>query len=80
MSTQEGKKRVQVTLSNALIDRLDAYCGRTGITRSAYIAYVVGTSLDTAEALQSATAQALAAQALSSVADAEPNESGTYVF
>lgn len=82
MSTAEGKKRIQVTLSDTLIDRLDAYCVRTGISRSAYIAYTVGSTLDSVEAMQIAAMQAVAAQTVDvdDIADAKPNEAGNYIL
>lgn len=83
MSTAKGKSRIQITLSDTLIARLDDYCKRTGMTRSAFITYVIGSALDASEALLSSTAQAFATQALANVPDAPdavPNESGTYVF
>lgn len=42
----DGKKRVQITFSEAVLDRLDAFCEETGMTRSTYISYIVATSLD----------------------------------
>lgn len=82
LSTAEGKKRIQVTFSEALIERLDAYCERTGMSRSAYITYAVASTLDSYEALQHTTVKALAEQAaaLFAVSDAEPNEAGNYVL
>lgn len=60
----KGKKRIQITLSEKLLGRLDEYCERTGISRSAYISYVVGSSIDTSDALRAATASELAKQAI----------------
>lgn len=42
----DGKKRVQVTFAESVLERLDEFCAETGMTRSAYIGYVVATSLD----------------------------------
>lgn len=61
-STREDKNkktRVQVTLGSKTLEMLDAYCERTGMTRSGYIAYVTSSSLDTAAQLLSATGDSL---------------------
>lgn len=47
----DNKRRVMVTLSDELLERLEEYCNRIGITKSAYIAYTVATSLDTQQQL-----------------------------
>ena len=47
MAIPEDKTRVGITMGNDLLARLDAYCDRTGMTRSGYIAYAVAHQLDT---------------------------------
>lgn len=47
MAIPEDKMRVGITLSKALVARLDAYCERTGMTRSAFISYALSHQLDT---------------------------------
>lgn len=46
MAIPEDKTRVGITMGNDLLARLDAYCERTGMTRSGYIAYAVAHQLD----------------------------------
>lgn len=46
MAIPEDKTRVGITMGNGLLARLDAYCERTGMTRSGYIAYAVAHQLD----------------------------------
>ena len=46
MAIPEDKTRVGITMGNELLARLDAYCDRTGMTRSGYIAYAVAHQLD----------------------------------
>lgn len=53
MAVAEDKTRVMVTLGNDVLERLEAYCKRLGISKSAYISYTVATALDTQEQLVS---------------------------
>ena len=46
MAVPEDKTRIAITLGKALLARLDAYCDRTGMTRSGYIAYALAHQLD----------------------------------
>ena len=43
----EGKKRVQITLGDELLEKLDEFCSHTGMSRSAFIASCVAERLDT---------------------------------
>lgn len=47
MAIPEDKARVAITLGKPLLARLDAYCERTGMTRSAYVTYALAHQLDT---------------------------------
>ena len=53
----ENKTRVQVTLGNELLGKLDEFCRRTGMTRSSYISYIVATSLDQYDKMSRAAAE-----------------------
>lgn len=55
----DGKKRVQVTFSDKVLQRLDAFCETTGMTKSAYISYVVATNLDQYERMTSAACMSI---------------------
>ena len=46
MAVPEDKARIAITLGKSLLARLDAYCDRTGMTRSGYIAYALAHQLD----------------------------------
>lgn len=46
MDNAGQKSRIQVTISPELLARLDAYCKRIGVSRSAYIQIVLGQNLD----------------------------------
>ena len=65
----ETKKRVQITFGKDLLKRMDAFCARTGMTRSAYVAYVVGTNLDQYEALTDAAASGVKELAMKSLVE-----------
>lgn len=43
------RARIQVTFSPALLERIDAYCSRIGVTRSAWIQIVLAETLDRRE-------------------------------
>lgn len=50
MSTlAKGKTRVQLTFSEKLLGRMDDYCERTGISRSAFVSTCIAQQLDTHE-------------------------------
>ena len=46
MDNASQKSRIQVTISPELLARLDAYCKRIGVSRSAYIQIFLGQNLD----------------------------------
>ena len=43
----KGKTRLQITLSDELLAKMDAYCKRLGVSRSNYVAMLVAQNLDT---------------------------------
>ena len=47
MAIAEDKARVAITLGKGVLARLDAYCERSGMSRSQYISYAVAHQLDT---------------------------------
>ena len=47
----KNKVRFTVTIGKEINEKLEAYCYRTGMSKSAYIAYLVATTLDTQEQL-----------------------------
>lgn len=59
MAIAEGKKRVQVTFGDEVLEKLDAFCKETGMTRSSYITYIVATSLQQYEKLSNAAADGI---------------------
>lgn len=59
MAVKEGKTRVQVTFGDEVLNKLDAFCKKTGMNRSSYITYIVATSLDQYENLSNAAAEGI---------------------
>lgn len=55
----EGKTRIQITVSDLVLKRLDDYCAKTGMTRSTYISYILATSLQGSEELMQAAADSI---------------------
>lgn len=47
----ENKTRITITIGKEVLEKLENYCIRLGITKSAYISYIVATTLDTQEQL-----------------------------
>ena len=45
MAISENKTRIQITLGNDVLAMLDDYCEKTGMSRSAYIAFVISQQL-----------------------------------
>lgn len=64
MTVKDGRTRVQVTFGDEVLRRLDAFCDRTGMTRSSYITYIVGTSLEQYENLSKAAIQGVQSASL----------------
>lgn len=56
----ENKARIAITLGKELLARLDEYCDRTGMTRSAYISYAVAHQLDAESRMMDYTQGAIA--------------------
>lgn len=49
MAVADSKTRVAITIDRAVLDRLDAYCKRSGMSRSQYISYCVAHQLEVEE-------------------------------
>lgn len=52
MATGSGKTRITITLGDAVLEKLDAYCEQSGLSRSAVIGDIVGTNLGAMERMQ----------------------------
>lgn len=59
MATREGCTRITITLGNNVLEKLDAYCEQSGLSRSAVIGDIVGTNLGVMEKLTSSVSQEL---------------------
>lgn len=46
MAVADSKTRIAITIDKAVLDRLDAYCKRSGMSRSQYISYCVAHQLE----------------------------------
>ena len=54
-----GKTRLQISLSNELLEKMDAYCKRLGVSRSNYVAMLVAQNLDTMSRMMELMPEAL---------------------
>lgn len=57
MAVSDEKTRVMVTLSNKMVSMMDEYCQTVGISRSQYIASLVGNALYAQEKVVSSVLQ-----------------------
>lgn len=46
MAIADSKSRIAITLDKGVLERLDAYCKRSGMSRSQYISYCVAHQLE----------------------------------
>ncbi len=46
MAVSEGKRRFQVTFSDELTEKMDAYCKEAGISKSAYLSLLAAKDLE----------------------------------
>lgn len=46
MAVADSKTRIAITIDKGVLDRLDAYCKRSGMSRSQYISYCVAHQLE----------------------------------
>lgn len=49
MAIADNKTRVAITIDKGVLERLDAYCKRSGMSRSQYISYCVAHQLELEE-------------------------------
>ena len=56
----EKKVRVNITMDEGVLEKLDEQCKRMGMSRSAYITYTVASSLDSSKQLLSGITDAMA--------------------
>lgn len=57
---KEARDRFQVSMSPATRKRLDDYCARVGVSRSAYISMIVAQTLDQIDTLNNALVERVA--------------------
>lgn len=60
MAIRSDKKRVMITLSEQLLNNLDSYCEKLGVSRSAYITTCVANQLYAQDKVIEALGPALA--------------------
>ena len=57
---KDKKIRVNITMDEGVLERLDAQCERMGMSRSAYITYTVATNLDNTNQLMMGLTETMA--------------------
>jgi metal-responsive CopG/Arc/MetJ family transcriptional regulator len=62
MAVKKGKTRVQITLNDEVVKKLDELCDRTGMTKSSFVSYTVAMALDSYNGMLEKMAQAVAEQ------------------
>ena len=62
MAIKEGRKRIQITLSEKTLENLDDYCELSGMARNSYLEYVIASSLETASQLKDKISAVMAQQ------------------
>lgn len=75
MQRHAGKARIQVSISQQLLDMLDNYCNAIGVSRSAFIQTTLGQTLYSINALQASMGPALA-QGVDNAAHQAERETG----
>ena len=68
MAIAENKTRVAITIDKGVLERLDAYCARSGMSRSQYISYCVAHQLEAEERVTSGVMD-MAREILTSMAE-----------
>lgn len=53
MAIADSKSRVAITIDKGVLERLDAYCERSGMSRSQYISYCVAHQLEVEDRMTS---------------------------
>lgn len=67
MAIADSKMRVAITIDKGVLERLDEYCKRSGMSRSQYISYCVAHQLEVEERMTSGVMD-MARELLSSMA------------
>jgi metal-responsive CopG/Arc/MetJ family transcriptional regulator len=75
MAIAENKTRVAITIDKGVLERLDAYCARSGMSRSQYISYCVAHQLEAEERVTSGVMD-MAREILTSMAEGLKAEEG----
>ena len=68
MAIADSKTRVAITIDKGVLERLDEYCKRSGMSRSQYISYCVAYQLEVEERMTSGVMD-MARELLSSMAE-----------
>lgn len=68
MAVAEGKVRIQITLSNALLDQIDEFCKASGATRSSFISTSIAEKLNAYNTMLDTSSQVLRSLAESQAA------------
>ena len=68
MAIADSKSRVAITIDKGVLERLDEYCKRSGMSRSQYISYCVAHQLEVEERMTSGVMD-MARELLSSMAE-----------
>lgn len=53
MAIADSKSRIAITIDKGVLERLDEYCKRSGMSRSQYISYCVAHQLEVEERMTS---------------------------
>ena len=68
MAIAESKSRVAITIDKGVLERLDEYCKRSGMSRSQYISYCVAHQLEAEERMTNGVMD-MARELLANMAD-----------
>ena len=77
MAISNGKSRITITVADSVLEKLDDYCDKTGLSRSAVITDIVGSNLGAFESFNKAFAKELVGALSSAVAFGGFDGSGT---
>lgn len=56
---KDDTQRVQFTLPSALVEKIDALCERSSMTRTAFVVYTLAMAIDSYERVAASAGQAL---------------------
>lgn len=46
MAVKEGRKRIQITLSEKTLEKLDEFCEESGMAKNAFLEYIIASALN----------------------------------